>query len=129
MPQLYNPLMPPEVERIIETIKKHPKTVAIYIFGSFARGEEKPLSDVDVAVILKEPDKWDEADIGSLYSRKVDVVLFHRLPVYIQYEVLKYGKEVYVADEEFLGEIRFKVIKNYLEHARLYRFLEREILR
>ena len=48
----------------------------------------------------------DEAELGSLYSRKVDLVLFHRLPTYIQFEVLREGKILlYLRDEEKFREI------------------------
>ncbi|WP_346297600.1 nucleotidyltransferase domain-containing protein [Geoglobus acetivorans] len=35
---------------IIETIKTHPDVIAIYLFGSQAKGDQTPLSDVDIAV-------------------------------------------------------------------------------
>lgn len=72
--------LPDAVQRIVAEIREHPKVVAIFLFGSWARGEQMPISDVDIAVLLDNPDKSDEADIGSMYSPTVDVVLFHRLP-------------------------------------------------
>jgi len=50
---------------------------------------------VDIAVVVRNPDKHIEGQTGSMYSRKYDVVLFRRLPFDIQFEVLKHGKEVY----------------------------------
>ncbi|HCO39563.1 MAG TPA: nucleotidyltransferase domain-containing protein [Aquificaceae bacterium] len=118
-----------ELQKIIEEVKNHPKVVAIYLFGSYARGEEKPLSDIDIAVILKDPDKKDEADIGSLYSEKIDLVLFHRLPLHIQYEVFKYGKELFVRDEDYLLELKLAVLRKYLEYSRVYNYMQSEVLR
>lgn len=118
-----------ELQKIIEEVKNHPKVVAIYLFGSYARGEEKPLSDIDIAVILKDPDKKDEADIGSLYSEKIDLVLFHRLPLHIQYEVFKYGKELFVRDEDYLLELKLAVLRKYLEYSRVYNYMQPEVLR
>jgi len=120
--------MKEDLEKILAELKSHPKVVAVYLFGSYVRGEATPLSDIDIAVILKDIDPQTEGEIGSLYSDKIDLVLFHRLPIYIQFEVLKEGKELFVADEEYLTEVRFRVIRDYLEHEWLYRRLKEDIL-
>ncbi|MGC8843978.1 MAG: type VII toxin-antitoxin system MntA family adenylyltransferase antitoxin [bacterium] len=121
--------MDKDLEKILAELRNHPKVLAVYLFGSQARGEAKPLSDIDIAVILKEIDPETEGEIGSLYSERIDLVLFHRLPLYIQFEVLKEGKELFVADEEYLEQVRFRVIKDYLEQEWLYRRLEEDILK
>lgn len=115
-----------EVKKIIEVIKDYPKVEAIYLF---VEGEENPISDIDIAVILRDPDKRDEAEIGSFYSERIDLVLFHRLPVHIQYEVFKYGKELFVKDEEYLLELKLKVLTEYLEYSRIYNFIKSEVLK
>jgi len=43
-----------EVNRIIEEIKKEINTKAIYVFGSYAKGEQTIDSDLDVCVITDE---------------------------------------------------------------------------
>jgi predicted nucleotidyltransferase len=74
------------LERIAAgTAEVFPHTVAACVFGSAARGEMKPFSDVDLAVLL--PDEPDLMDLGELAGRvedisrrSVDVVLLRRLP-------------------------------------------------
>lgn len=121
--------LPDEARKTLAAIQAHPKVVAVLLFGSWARGEPSPLSDVDIAVLLQAPDRHDEAEIGSLYSDQVDVVLFHRLPLYIQFEVLKTGQELFVRDEEAYAQIRHAVLRDYLEIAHLYRAMVAEALR
>ncbi len=118
-----------EFEKIMQQVKNHPKVNAVYLFGSYAKNEAKPISDIDIAVILKDPNKNDETDIGSLYSEKIGLILFHRLPVHIQYEVLKYGKELFNKDEEYLLELKLKVLREYLEYSRSYNFIKRSVLK
>ncbi|ADC66208.1 DNA polymerase beta domain protein region [Ferroglobus placidus DSM 10642] len=118
----------PKISKIIETIKSHPNVIAIYLFGSHAKGETTPLSDIDIAVILENPTPESEADIGSLSSPEIDVVLFHRLPLHIKYEVFKYGKEIFVRDEEKLLEIKLKVMREYLDTVRMYKMISSEVL-
>lgn len=118
-----------DLKKILKLLSEHPKVVAVYLFGSYAKGEERPMSDIDIAVILKRPTSRDEGDIGSLYSKDIDLVLFHRLPLYIQHEVFKYGRELLVKDEEELVRVKLRVMRGYLEMERLYRLLEGEILK
>ncbi|MBE8540154.1 nucleotidyltransferase domain-containing protein [Geoglobus acetivorans] len=113
---------------IIETIKTHPDVIAIYLFGSQAKGDQTPLSDVDIAVILENPTPESEADIGSMATQEIDIVLFHRLPLHIKFEVFRHGRELFVRDEEKLAEIRFRVMREYLDTLPMYRRISSEVL-
>ena len=117
-----------KISKIIEIIKSHPNVIAIYLFGSHAKGEATPLSDIDIAVILENPTPESEADIGSLSSQEIDVVLLHRLPLHIRYEVFKHGKEILVRSEEKLLKIKLKVMREYLDTVRMYRMISSEVL-
>jgi predicted nucleotidyltransferase len=121
--------LPETVQRVLAEVQQHPKVVAIFLFGSWARGDQMPISDVDIAVLLDSPDKRDEADIGSMYSPTIDLVLFHRLPVRIQFQVLKEGQPLFVRDEEKLIETTFQVMRQYHEMEWMYRRYYEEILR
>ena len=117
-----------KLSKIIETIKAHPNVIAIYLFGSHAKGEATPLSDIDIAVIMENPTPESEAEIGSLASPQIDVVLFHRLPLHIKHEVFKYGREIFVRNEEKLLEVKLEVMREYLDTARMYRQISSEVL-
>ncbi len=117
-----------ELELVLERLKSHEKVLAVILFGSTVRGETTPLSDVDIAVVVEDPTPEDEAELGSLYSRRIDLVLFHRLPPYIQFQVLKEGKVLYLRDKEKFKEIKFRTIRNYLEHSRMYRRVREMLL-
>jgi len=56
-------------EQILELVKHtvlkalSDKPAAVYLFGSFARGEEKPTSDIDVAIRCEpplSPETWSD---------------------------------------------------------------------
>ena len=116
------------VNKIVSDIKKQSGVVAIILFGSYLGNRLKPLSDIDISVILKSPNKTKEAEMGSLYSDLFDISLFHRLPLYIQFEVLKYGKVLYLGDAKYFHEIKRNVLKEYLEMSYLYEKIERRVL-
>lgn len=121
--------LPEVAQRIVAEIKQHRKVFAIFLFGSWARGEQMPISDVDIAVLPDNPDRSDEADVGSMYSPTVDVVLFHRLPIRIQFQVLKEGHPLFVRDEQKLKEVTLQVMRLYHEMEWLYRRYFEEVLR
>ena len=114
------------VDRVVEDLKKYPEVVAIVLYGSYAKGKEKPLSDIDIAVILK--DQNLEAEVSSFSSNILDVVPFHRLPLYIQFEVLKYGKVLFSRDREYFMDVKKKTLRDYLEMSYLYKRMSRRIL-
>ena len=68
---------------MIQTLADYFKTQPVlkaWLFGSFARGEETPLSDVDILVLLDHSQPiglkffgmWN--DLEKLFDRKVDLV-------------------------------------------------------
>jgi len=113
---------------LIEKIKEFPEVLAIILFGSYAKDLSKEISDIDIAVIVRNLDKRIESEIGSMYSQKFDVVLFHRLPLHIQFEVLKNGKVIFCKDEKNLLEIKRRVLHKYIEMSDMYERIKRRIL-
>ncbi len=106
--------MKAEIKKVVDGLKKYPEVAAVILFGSYAKGKAKPLSDIDLAVLVREPDKKIEAEIAGFSSATVDVVNFHRLPLYIQFEVLKHGKIVFVRDDNYFRQIKKEVLRAYL---------------
>ena len=114
------------VDRVVEDLKKYPEVVAIVLYGSYAKGKEKPLSDIDIAVILK--DQNLEAEVSSFSSNVLDVVPFHRLPLYIKFEVLKHGKVLFLRDREDFTNVKRRILRDYLEMSYLYKRMQRRVL-
>ena len=90
--------------------------VCAYLFGSVARGEDQPGSDVDVAVLFREdPPRMlaglhlDLADrlTGLLGGRHVDLVVLNRAPVDLVHRVLRDG--VLLLERDRSARIRFEV--------------------
>lgn len=115
-----------DIDDVIDIIKGYPEVIAVILYGSHAKGKAGPLSDIDIAVIIK--DKNIEAEIGSLSSNKLDVVPFHRLPLYIQFDVLRDGKILFCRDKKYLKKLKEKVMREYLEMSQMYRRFERRIM-
>lgn len=76
-----------------EELKKRFAVKRIGVFGSFARGEQKKRSDVDVLVeFSKTPDFFQfirlEMHLEKLFGRKVDLVTKKALKPYIKDRIL-----------------------------------------
>ncbi|MEA3325443.1 MAG: nucleotidyltransferase domain-containing protein [Euryarchaeota archaeon] len=90
MPQYTN--IPEHIKgigKIIEPFKKNKDVISIYLFGSYARGMEKPFSEIDICVIADKDADRDE--MLSHPSKKIDISIFHELPLGMRFRVLKEG--------------------------------------
>jgi len=83
--------------------KKYPISYA-GIFGSFARGEEKPESDVDIMIKLKPHSTFSlfdligvERELGKEVGRKVDLATEKSIGRYIRRSVFNELKLIYEA--------------------------------
>jgi predicted nucleotidyltransferase len=99
------------IERLRPILRRYPQIAAAWLFGSAARGELRPDSDVDVGILLRDPRATaaDEyAMLGDLTARlevataprPVDVVLLeHQGPVFA-HEALIDGLLILEQDRE-----------------------------
>ena len=105
---------------------------AVYLFGSYATGDENKRSDVDIAVLMKD-DKEASMDLQSnlsselmklLNADRVDVVFLNNATTLIRYEIIRDGKLLYASRQFDEVEFKCKVIMGYLdmEHIRDVRY-------
>lgn len=75
-----------------------------YVFGSTAEGKEHAFSDIDVAILLKEPslDKTMRIHgiLTELLGDRVDTLLLNLAPPVLKYQVVKNGLRVLSRDED-----------------------------
>jgi hypothetical protein len=106
-----------EIERALRSqLARDPgDAVAAYLFGSVARGEAGPASDVDVGVLYRsEPPPGLaglafplEGELERRLGRRVQLVVLNRAPVDLVHRVLRDG--VLVLDRDPSARIRFEV--------------------
>jgi predicted nucleotidyltransferase len=91
-------------ERLGAALAARPEILDAYLFGSHARGEARPHSDVDVAVFVDtglattSPFGY-EAEltsvlIGALVTNRIDVVILNDAPPLLYHRVLRDGIRV-----------------------------------
>ena len=120
-----------------EKLEQEKDVIFAYIFGSYGMGNEKPLSDVDIAVYLENEDMERELEIVGiitdvLKTDEVDVVFLKRAPLSLAFQVLRTGKLLFSKDERKRIEFetgtrreywdfrhhREKLIRNYLARVK-----------
>ncbi|MFP3975107.1 MAG: type VII toxin-antitoxin system MntA family adenylyltransferase antitoxin [Chloroflexota bacterium] len=109
---------------IINKAREDPEIVAVILFGSQARGESSPTSDVDVCLVLRPgsytPSSLLEKRLTYLKEGEADVHIFSQLPLYIRHRVLKEGKILLCRDEELLYEIAFRTAQAFEDYKYTY---------
>ncbi len=98
-----------------------PDVLAIYVYGSFASGDERPQSDLDLAVLL--PAKREITDllglIGELamrIGRDVDLIDLSRVGDVVRREVLLHGITIYVSEPARVLSWEASAISRYARH-------------
>ena len=122
------------VERLRQAFKGRERGVAaVYLFGSVARGESRPGSDLDVAVLLEpapergayESLRLDlRAELESRLGQEIDFVVLNHAPPDLVHRVLR--DAVLVIEPDPLARVRFEVrarneywdLKPYLDEYR-----------
>ena len=104
-----------DIEIIAKNISKIKNVEAVYLFGSYARGEIHAKSDVDFCVFLKKEDEKTISEVSSYSSDNVDISFFHMLPLAIRFRVFKEGKPLAIKDKSFIDIFKISTWKNYLD--------------
>ena len=112
--------------------------VLAYLFGSHARGQAGPLSDVDTAVLLEgHPDDDRCLDMrleiigglmGLLHTNDVDVLILNQAPPALRYAVLRDGVLLFCRDRQAMIQFRVQTLNEYLDFKPILRRHERAIL-
>ena len=110
--------------------------IAVYLFGSSARGEVKPLSDIDLAILLAdnltdhkiETKMFIEA-MRIMETEEIDLITLNTAPLRIQYGVLRNKKVIYNSDTVKRIDFENRVIMEYLDFAPMRQMFNTEFLR
>jgi len=123
-----NPALPISklAAKIVAKARDDAEVIGVAVYGSVARKESSPMSDVDICIFLK-PRRYQRAEMCSKRmeylraagSEKADVQLFQQLPLAVRSMVLKEGKLVFVRDERALYGLAFETIRD-LEYFRVH---------
>lgn len=110
-------MAPPLRERVRAFFDAEPAVVTVYLFGSTARGDAGPTSDVDVAVLFDGPPSATlmgpalslAGRLEQLLGTRVDLIVLNTASADLVHRVLRDGD--LLVDREPGRRIRFEVAK------------------
>jgi predicted nucleotidyltransferase len=113
----------------VKAVLDREHVIAILLYGSVARGEEKPISDIDLCVITGTKIQRAERErILSHASPRLDITLFWDLPLPIRFRVLREGQLLWGEEGLALHRVRGATPRCYREIGRMLRRHERRML-
>ena len=124
-----------DIEKLKEIFKNYPYIASVYLFGSYVSGRISPMSDVDIAILLKdnapkgrelihEEDYLAYRIANAFQLKEVDLVEINRQGTIFVHNVLKTGKLIYDADPYFRIRFVAKAISDYCDFEPTLRFMK-----
>jgi len=122
------------MEKLKNIFKDYPYIAAAYLFGSQATGKRGPMSDVDIAILLRdnapegrklmhEMDYLSYKIEDALQVKEVDLVELNRQRLIFVHNAMKTGKLIYDADPDFRVRFVAKIISNYCDFEPTLKFM------
>lgn len=102
----------------IETIKRTCNPFVIYLFGSFAKGEYKQDSDIDIAFLSETTvDGYTlfmlAGELAELFGREVDLIDLKTSSTVFKAQVVGTSKVLYCNDEQKRLLFEMRALKEY----------------
>lgn len=114
------------LEEILKEYGQGKKEItALYLFGSYAEGKQRPNSDIDIAILTEPYMNKQESfisrlnfknDIAKLLKKDIDLVIFQETGEFLSYQIIKNGKLVFERDKDKVSLFRSKKIVQYLDY-------------
>lgn len=128
------------LEHIEESLKPYKsEIVCVLLFGSLARGQVGPLSDVDIAVLFEHDISQSRlAELenelykiisGIIGTDELDLVTMNQAPLRIRYNILHERKILLCNDSEVFADFYFNTVREYLDFKPFMDEFNNEFLR
>jgi len=109
--------------KLNELFRKMKDVEFAYVFGSYARGDVFPLSDIDVAVYTDQEDMSldDELKMHSilgteLKSNTVDLIVLNKTRnLMLLDEIIRYGRVVYDRNPSLREDFELRILHNAMD--------------
>ncbi|MDI6826470.1 MAG: nucleotidyltransferase domain-containing protein [Candidatus Aenigmarchaeota archaeon] len=116
------------MEKVRDVLRKRKEILFAYLYGSFAKDEQRRESDVDVGVFLRggfQGGTFYEVELSLEIERRagiknVEVVVLNDKPLRFLNQVLRYGKLIVSNNERERIKFETFVTKSYIDFKPYY---------
>lgn len=112
------------IPELKKTLKKENDIICAYIFGSYGKGTQSKLSDVDIGIFLREKGDFFERklELISLISKilkthEIDFVILSQASPSLIHSLMNTGKLLFSKDENKRINLFNRNLKEYLDFA------------
>lgn len=92
--------------------KKRPEVIAVYIFGSYARNLEHRLSDIDVAILMKEKNRYSALEKRMDYIATLSKLLRKDIhPVILNFASEELARQIFLKGKCILVNEKLELSK------------------
>jgi predicted nucleotidyltransferase len=124
-------------ERIIHFFKAQEKVIAVYLFGSYARGRAGDRSDIDLAILMDPDAEVDEFELkrdvmiglSKVLRKEVHLVILNTAGEVLSAQVFKHGKCLYNSKPAVLSEFRMVEFSKIADFGYLRNIMEKGFTR
>ena len=116
------------LESVEDVLRRSDSVLAAYLYGSFARGEQREGSDIDIGLLVKEESEIgldDLSDISreleKLTDREVDLRVLNGSETRFVYNTLREAELLFSVDEEARRGFEYRAMRRYLDMKPFYR--------
>ncbi len=111
---------PLDINRLRSIFEQYPEIQAVYLFGSAAGGMAHAESDLDLAILPRDPAlRSRKLDLLTDLARhgfcNVDLVFLDVADIVTQYEAVRLNRLVYAAEDFDRGGLYSRVVRQYLD--------------
>ena len=124
-PRLLPDDLPARLTRAAARLRGEPGLLAAVLFGSVARGQATPWSDVDIGLLTDKPWADDRltdlsVDLAATFGRPVDVVDLRRAPLPLRGRAVQDARELVLCDERAWVDFAARTTFDWLDYRPRY---------
>jgi len=118
-----------KVDLLADLFMEDPNIIFAYLFGGMARGERRPLSDVDLAIYVSNTKRLDFLSLFSKISRilgtdEIDLVVLNSAPISFAGRILQQRRILMDKDPFLRHRYESRILREFFD----FTVKEREIL-
>lgn len=109
------------ISKLRDLLSKDDNVLLAFVFGSLAAGRQRKDSDIDVAVLYKNPPSGFEIiyaidNLSKSAGKDVHLVILNDASPLLKHQVMKHKINLVVKDEELFGKFRENIMSQYEEY-------------